>query len=92
MAAKKSPPSVADWLSSRKPFTKCSFCLDLPTRDHIREILEAMATDPKFAAVTIREIHERLEATITTYSGTPSGLRRHLGEHERQRWSRAKGR
>lgn len=84
--------SITDWLASRKPHTKCPACLHAPTREAIREVLDHMARDSKHSSVSMQEIHVFLSESVPSYPCSSAGLRRHLNEHERERWHRAKGR
>ena len=89
--AKKNALSVAEWVSSRpgkRP--KCPACLDAKARDSVAEILEAMAKLGRHE-VSQNDILTRLRETLGVSFGL-SSLRRHIAEHEAERWSRAKGR
>lgn len=95
VASKKiraSTATIEEWLEERPGAqrVKCPVCLDPKARAGLHEILAAMVVH-QVPDVSIREILERLRETHgVTFSW--GGLRRHLAEHDRERWSAAKGR
>ena len=91
-AIERSCANVAEWIKARPSAlkVKCPVCLDPEAREALHEILAAMV-DHQVPDVSIREILERLRETHgVTFSW--GGLSRHLAEHDRERWSAAKGR